>query len=264
AAEEVSLFHTMGHVNFTDEVSFGYVLSRIYRRHKPFEKPISTTGDRARIRSIIDNAADGYLSPETIKVLFECVNIPLAKQRTVFTLEEAEKAIEEIQFPMVMKVNGPIHKSDIGGVRLNIKSLEDVRKNFNELMEIADAESVLVQQQKKGIEVFIGASKEEPFGHVILCGLGGIFIEVFKDVTSAIAPVGIDEARSMIQHLKSYPIIQGTRGKEGVNEDLFAQSIVNLSSLLEIAPEIVELDINPLLGTLTELIAVDARIRIEK
>jgi acetyltransferase len=192
------------------------------------------------------------------------VNIPLAKQRTVFTLEEAEKAIEEIQFPMVMKVNGPIHKSDIGGVRLNIKSLEDVRKNFNELMEIADAESVLVQQQKKGIEVFIGASKEEPFGHVILCGLGGIFIEVFKDVTSAIAPVGIDEARSMIQHLKSYPIIQGTRGKEGVNEDLFAQSIVNLSSLLEIAPEIVELDINPLLGTLTELIAVDARIRIEK
>jgi len=264
AAEEVSLFHTMGHVNFTDEVSFGYVLSRIYRRHKPFEKSNSTTGDRARIRSIIDNAADGYLSPETIKVLFECVNIPLAKQRTVFTLEEAEKAIEEIQFPMVMKVNGPIHKSDIGGVRLNIKSLEDVRKNFNELMEIADAESVLVQQQKKGIEVFIGASKEEPFGHVILCGLGGIFIEVFKDVTSAIAPVGIDEARSMIQHLKSYPIIQGTRGKEGVNEDLFAQSIVNLSSLLEIAPEIVELDINPLLGTLTELIAVDARIRIEK
>jgi acetyltransferase len=264
AAEEVSLFHTMGHVNFTDEVSFGYVLSRTYRRNKPFEVSNNNTISKERIRNIIENTKEGYLSPETIKELFDCVNIPLAQQKTVFTIEEAEKAIKEFQFPLVMKVVGPIHKSDIGGVRLNISSSELVRANFTELMKIEGADSVLIQEQKKGTEVFIGASKEEPFGHVILCGLGGIFIEVFKDATSALSPVGIEEAHSMIQHLKSYPIIQGTRGKEGVNEDLFAESIVNLSTLLEFAPEIAELDINPLLGTQNNLIAVDARIRIQR
>jgi acetyltransferase len=254
----------MGHVNFTDEVSFGYVLSRTYRRNKPFEVSNNNTISKERIRNIIENTKEGYLSPETIKELFDCVNIPLAQQKTVFTIEEAEKAIKEFQFPLVMKVVGPIHKSDIGGVRLNISSSELVRANFTELMKIEGADSVLIQEQKKGTEVFIGASKEEPFGHVILCGLGGIFIEVFKDATSALSPVGIEEAHSMIQHLKSYPIIQGTRGKEGVNEDLFAESIVNLSTLLEFAPEIAELDINPLLGTQNNLIAVDARIRIQR
>jgi acetyltransferase len=264
AAEEVSLFHTMGHVNFTDEVSFGYVLSRIYRRNKPFELQNKASNNKERIRKIIEKSSNGYLSPEVTKELFECVNIPLAQQKNVFTIGEAEIAIKEFQFPLVMKVVGPIHKSDIGGVRLNISSSELVRTNFIELMKIEGAESVLIQEQKKGTEVFVGASKEEPFGHVILCGLGGIFIEVFKDVTSALSPVGLEEAHSMIQHLKSYPIIQGIRGKEGVNEELFAQAIVNLSTLLEMAPEIAELDINPLLGTANDLIAVDARIRIER
>lgn len=264
AAEEVSMFHTMGHVNFTDEVSFGYVLSRIYRRQKPFNSVLLPSCDNKRIRKVIEQSETGYLSPNAIEELFESVDLKLARQRTAKTIEQVENIYSEFGFPLVMKVNGPIHKSDIGGVRLNISSKEEIIETFNDLIKIEGAESVLMQEQKKGIEVFIGASKEENFGHVILCGLGGIFIEVFKVTSSAIAPVGIDEAHSMIQHLKSYPIIQGARGKEGVNEKLFAESIVKLSALLEAAPEIVELDINPLLGTSTSLTAVDARIRIEK
>ena len=157
---------------------------------------------------------------------------------------------------------GPVHKSDVGGVRTGITDLQSVEKIFTELMHIEGATAVLLQQQKRGVEVFIGASKEDPFGHVVLCGLGGIFIEVFKDVTSAIAPVGKEEALSMIRHLKSYPIIQGTRGKEGVNEALFSDALLQLSALLKAAPEILELDINPLMGTATDLVAVDARIRV--
>lgn len=264
AAEEVSLFHTMGHVNFTDEVSFGWVLSRIFRKHKPFAKPQLPTCDKKRIRQIIDQSHSGYLSPESIEALLESVDIDLAKQRTVTTIEEALKVAEEIKFPLVMKVVGPIHKSDIGGVKLNINSIVEVKNYFTELINIDGAESVLIQQQKKGTEVYIGASAEDNFGHVILCGLGGIFIEVFKDISSAIAPVSKEEAHSMIQHLKSYPIIQGIRGNEGVNEELFAESILKLSTLLDAAPEIAELDINPMLGTATSLTAVDARIRIEK
>jgi acetyltransferase len=264
AAEEVSMFHAMGHVNFTDEVSFGYVLSRIFRREKPFEEeallPVNTT----RIRKVIERNESGYLSPSDIVELLEAADMKMAKQETVFSTVELLVAASEFQFPLVMKVVGPVHKSDVGGVRLNIKSLAAAEVIFNELMRIEGAESVLVQEQKSGTEVFIGASKEEPFGHVILCGLGGIFIEVFKDITSAIAPVGKDEAGSMIRHLKSYPVLQGTRGREGVNEKLFVNAILKLSALLNAAPEIKELDINPLMGTADDLVAVDARILIEK
>ncbi len=262
AAEEVSLFQTMGHVNFTDEVSFGYVLSRLYKRNKPFTNVQLPEYDKKKIRAIIENCPLGYLAPNIIEELLKCVKIDLAKQRMVSVIADALKIANEIKFPVVMKVIGPIHKSDIGGVKLNVRTTEEVIKYFNELMSLQDAKSVLIQEQKKGTEVFIGASKEGKFGHVILCGLGGIFIEVFKDITSAIAPVGRSEAHTMIQHLKSYPIIQGVRGIEGVNEELFAESIMKLSALLEAAPEITEIDINPMLGTATSLTAVDARIFI--
>lgn len=264
AAEEVNRFQTMGHVNFTDEVSFGYVLARAFKTQKPFPEIILPKVNAQSIRQIINNSNDGYLNPVATEKLFQAANIPLAKQFTAHNISEALNAVENLKFPIVMKVNGPVHKTDVNGVRLNITTLEEIKTTFRELMSIKDAESVLLQEQISGIEVFIGASREDNFGHIILCGLGGIFIEVFKDVKSALAPVGIDEALDMISRLKSYPIIQGTRGKEGVNEQLFAKAIVNLSALLQCAPEIKELDINPLMGNSKNLTAVDARVLISK
>jgi acetyltransferase len=99
---------------------------------------------------------------------------------------------------------------------------------------------------------------------MILCGLGGIFIEVLKDVSSGLSPLGMDEALSMIRSLKSYSIIKGVRGQKGVNEMKFAEVLVKLSALLKAAPEIMELDFNPLLGKEDAVVAVDARIRIQK
>jgi acetyltransferase len=115
-----------------------------------------------------------------------------------------------------------------------------------------------------GIELFVGASYEEKYGHLILCGSGGLFIEVMKDLASALAPVSKNEAIRMIRSLKSYPVIAGIRGKEGVDEFKFADVIVRLSALLRAVPEIKEIDINPLLGNKDGVIAVDARIRVEK
>jgi len=264
AAEEVSRFQAMGHVNFTDEVSFGYVLSRAFIAHKPFPTPKLPKVNIKSIRETIDDSENGYLNPVAIEKLFQAANIPLAKQFTAHNIPQALEALEKLKFPIVMKVNGPIHKTDLNGVKLNISTIDQVKTTFQELMFIKGADSVLLQEQKSGIEVFIGASREDAFGHVILCGLGGIFIEVFKDVKSALAPVGTEEALDMISRLKSYPIIQGARGKEGVNEQLFANAIVNLSALLECAPEIKELDINPLMGNLKDLTAVDARVLISK
>jgi acetyltransferase len=112
--------------------------------------------------------------------------------------------------------------------------------------------------------LFIGATKEDKFGHMILCGMGGIFIEVLKDVQAALVPVLKKEAMYMIRNLKSYKIIQGVRGQEGVNEDKFGEIITRLSALLIAAPEITEMDLNPLLGKAEKVIAVDARICIKK
>lgn len=264
AAEEVSQFHAMGHVNFTDEVSFGYVLSRVYKLQKPFPEPKLLKVDKNRIRKVIDGAMDGYLSPVDTNELFEAAGIVMAKQKAVTTLSEALLAAQQLGYPLVMKVTGPLHKSDVGGVELNIETKTEVEATFKKLMKIHGANAVLMQQQLSGTEVFIGASKEDKFGHVILCGLGGIYIEVFKDITSAIAPVGKEEALSMIQHLKSYPIINGVRGKEGVNKELIVENILKLSALLDAAPEIKELDINPLMGNAQNLVAVDARVCISK
>jgi acetyltransferase len=115
-----------------------------------------------------------------------------------------------------------------------------------------------------GTELFVGAKYEPKFGHVILCGLGGIFIEVLKDVASGLVPISREEALFMIRNLKSYKIIKGVRGQKGVNEELFAEVILRLSALLKVAPEIIELDFNPLLGKEDSVVVVDSRIRLNK
>ena len=132
------------------------------------------------------------------------------------------------------------------------------------MMKIADAKAVMVQKMIKGKELFIGAKYEPRFGHIVLCGMGGIFVEALKDVSSGLAPLSYNEAYSMIRSLRSYKIIQGTRGQKGLNEQKYAEIIVRLSTLLRFATEIKELDINPLLADEKDVVAVDARVRIEK
>ena len=162
------------------------------------------------------------------------------------------------------KVVGPVHKSDVGGVVLNIMSAEHLEMEFDRMMKIEGAKAIMVQKMIKGKELFIGAKYEPRFGHIVLCGLGGIFVEVLKDVSSGLAPLSYDEAYSMIRSLRAYKIIKGTRGQKGLNEQKYAEIIVRLSTLLRFTTEIKELDINPLLADEDNVTAVDARIRIEK
>ena len=115
-----------------------------------------------------------------------------------------------------------------------------------------------------GQELFAGVSLEPGFGHMVLCGLGGIFVEVLKDVQSGLTPLGQEEALSMIRSLKGYKMIEGNRGQEGTDEYLFADILTRLGALVETAPEIAELDLNPLLGSPNYVCAVDARIKVDK
>ncbi|MDR1605841.1 MAG: acetate--CoA ligase family protein [Streptococcaceae bacterium] len=253
-----------GHSCFTDEVAFGKALGKVYHTKRPVIENNSINIDKNKIRTIIDNAINGYLEPAQVQALLDIVEIPRAKEIVVFTKNDALNATKEIGFPLVMKVVGPIHKSDVGGVKLNIKDNITVEKTFENMMKIKDATGVLLQPMLSGTELFVGAKYENKYGHLILCGLGGIFIEVLKDVQYGLVPISKSDAKDMLTSLKSYKIIEGVRGQEGVNQELFTDIIVKLSALLEIAPEISEMDINPLLGRKDAIVAVDARIKIEK
>jgi acetate---CoA ligase (ADP-forming) len=216
------------------------------------------------IRRIIDNAPNGYQSPEIIHRLLDAAGISRVKEIVAKTETEAVLAAMNIGFPVVMKVIGPVHKTEVGGVILNVRNVTQVRKEFHHLYGIQGAEGVMVAQMASGTELFLGASYEEKFGHIVVCGMGGIYVEVLKDVASGLAPLSYDEALSMIKSLKSYKILKGFRKQSGVNIPKFAEIVVRLSSLLRFATEIKELDINPLLGNEKEILAVDARVRIEK
>lgn len=266
AGKEVEMFLKKGHVNFADEVTLGTALSRIMNAPKPAVPEIELFGvDVPRIRRIIDSIPDnGYIEPHYVQALLRAAGIPLVDEFVSNNKEEILTFARRCGYPVVAKVVGPVHKSDVGGVVLNIKSGQHLDLEFDRMMQIPEVRGIMVQPMLKGRELFIGAKYEEKFGHVVLCGLGGIFVEVLKDVSSGLAPLSYEEAYSMIRSLRAYKIIQGTRGQEGVNESKFAEIIVRLSTLLRFATEIKEMDINPLLATEKTIIAVDARIRIEK
>ena len=266
AGPEVHEFLQRGHVNFSDEVVLATALTQVMKTPAPADGQIEIHGvDVPRIRRIIDSIGEnGYIAPNLVHDLLQSAGIPTVPEFVSDDKEELLAFAEKCGYPVVAKVVGPVHKSDVGGVALNVRTPEHLALEFERMMKIPDATSVMVQKMIRGTELFIGAKYEPRFGHVVLCGLGGIFVEVLKDVSSGLAPLSYEEAYSMIHSLRGYKIIKGTRGQQGVNEKKYAEIIVRLSTLLRFATEIKEMDINPLLADENDVIAVDARILVEK
>ena len=266
AGPEVEEFLKKGHVNFSDEVTLATALTQVMKTPQPAASEIELFGvDVPKIREIIGGIHEnGYVSPDIVRQLFNCAGIPMVPEMVSESKEQLIEFANKVGYPVVAKVVGPVHKSDVGGVALNVRSDEHLALEFDRMMQIPDATAIMVQKMISGTEVFIGAKYEQRFGHVVLCGLGGIFVEVLKDVSAGLAPLSYAEAYSMIHSLRGYKIIKGTRGQKGINEQKYAEIIVRLSTLLRFATEIKEMDINPLLADDKEVIAVDARILIEK
>ena len=265
ARDEIDHFIEKGRINFPDEVLFGRALAKVCNtpRPAPEQKQASDT-DTGTIRNIINHSDNGYLPPDRVSKLLDAAGIKRAGEATVTNREEAAKEAERIGFPVVMKVIGPLHKSDVDGIALNVSGKEEASREFDRMIAIKDTTGILIQPMLTGTEIFIGSKREQKFGHMVLCGIGGIFIEVLKDISYGLAPIDNHEARRMIQSLNGYGLIKGTRGQEGVNEDAFAEAIKRISALVQAAPEISEMDLNPLMGNSEAVTAVDARIRIEK
>lgn len=265
AKEEINVFLSKGHVNFPDEVVLGIALTHIHAHAAPPapDSPLSEDSIRT-IREIVGQAGEGCLPAAQNRAILVAAGIGVPNEHVCISKREVESSLRSLSFPLALKVIGPVHKTESGGVTLNLHSKKMLLDAFHRTMQIPGATGVLIQEMVAGPELFVGAVKKGPFGHLVLCGLGGIFVELINDIAYGLAPLSREEALDMIRSLKGYALFRGFRSQKAIDESAFADAIVKIAALVRIAPEISELDINPVKYTGQGLVAVDARIRIEK
>ena len=224
------------------------------------------------LKRVAEDGRKILLENEAKSVCME-YGIPVAKFKLAKSEVEAVKAAEEIGYPIVLKVVSPdiVHKSDVGGVILNLKNSRDVQSAYKQILknvkvkkEEAKILGVLVQEMAPpSTEVIVGTIKDPQFGHALMFGLGGVFVEVLKDVTFKIAPVTEAEAREMITEVKAYPLLRGYRNMPPADIDAIVHILLNTSRLVMENPKIKELDLNPIIVYEKGAKTVDARIILE-
>ena len=223
--------------------------------------------------TIIDRArTEGrkILTEVESKQLLEESGVPTAHARLAATRDAAVQAARDIGFPVVLKIVSPqiTHKTDVGGVKLDLKSAEEVAAAFDEIEAAArraapDAaiEGVSVQKMAQpGIEVIVGVSTDPQFGPVLMFGLGGVMVEVLKDVAFCIIPIAPRDARQMIHDIKGFPLLEGYRGQDPADLAALENLLLRVSDFVEKHPEVSELDLNPVFAYKDGALAVDARI----
>ncbi len=207
------------------------------------------------------------------KTFLKQEGIPVIETRLSKTPKEAISISQRIGFPVALKISSPeiLHKSEAGGVKLSLKNAQEVKVAYDEIMEAtrkkyprATIHGVTVQKMAKpGTEVIVGTGKDPQFGPFIMFGLGGIFVELLKDVSFRIIPITRRDAREMIGEIKGYPLLLGYRGRESVSLSALEEILLKVSQLIEKYPEIKELELNPLFAYKNRVLGIDARILLE-
>jgi len=228
-------------------------------RQKPAPEYVHFEANKERVRSIFDSVRqEGRLSlgDAESRDIMEAYGLRIPRSILAKNVDEAVAGAQEIGFPVVMKIASPdiLHKSDIGGVRLNVRDVDQVRDFYDLLvfraqryMQDARIWGVLVQEMvDRGKEIIIGVNRDPQFGPLIMFGLGGIYVEVLKDVTFRVAPVSRQEAWEMLDEIQSYHLLRGVRGEPPADLEAIVDTILRISQLVTDFPEIVEMDINPL------------------
>lgn len=264
--EYINEFHSRGGVSFSDEVVFGRALAKVIKSTLPNQDKSTPAIDKYLIKRVIDESPDGWMSPFMVEQLLDASGINRIRQVVALSEEDVVNAAISIGYPVVLKVVGPLHKTEVDGVSLNISDEHTLRSEYERMSNIEGVTGFIVQpmQDENFTELFIRAVRKENFSPLILCSLGGIFADVMEDITYCLAPVSAQEADKMIESLKAYPILKGYRGQEGVNQITFNDAIRRVSALCIAAPEIEELELNPLFGDENQTIVAGARIRIKK
>ncbi|UCH23467.1 MAG: acetate--CoA ligase family protein [Deltaproteobacteria bacterium] len=227
--------------------------------------------DKTKGQEIIGNAKAAGRSNIGASQVYEILSgykIPVAEWRIVSSTAEAEKAAAEIGYPVVVKADAAsiVHKSDMGGVAVNLQSADDVRNTVQLMEKNLSAEDLRFFVQKYlpgGLELIMGAKAEEGLGHIIMFGLGGIYVEIMKDVVFNLTPVTSTEAKEMLASIRGVSLLRGVRGQKGVDQARLIEIIQRLSQLVSDLPDIQEMDLNPLMAFEDSVYVVDARISIK-
>jgi acyl-CoA synthetase (NDP forming) len=227
-------------------------------------------------RQVIDRARSegrNILTEIEAKELLKQAGISVIDTKLATSREEALSISQQLGFPVVLKIASPdvVHKSDAGGVKLGLRTSKQVGKAYDDIMEAikkqypeAVIQGVSVQKMARpGVEVIIGMSKDAQFGPVLMFGLGGVLVEILKDVSFRIVPLERRDAREMIREIKGYPLLEGYRGQEPVDVANLEELILKVSSFVEQHPEVAELDLNPVFAYKDGAVAVDARVVLE-
>ncbi len=237
----------------------------------------SFTVETERVKETLERAASEereFLNFDEISVIMDAYGIPLGRSRVCRNFEEIQAACESIHFPVVLKVTSEavIHKSEVGGVKLNLQNKEEVQKAYHDMVDSLKSKgltgqhaSFLLQEMLSGgREVIMGLHAVPDFGSLIMFGLGGIYVEVLRDIALRITPISDTDAEDMIKELKGFAILQGTRGEQPVDFETIKTTLLRLSQLAQDFPQIREMDINPFLvfSEAGKCKAVDARLRI--
>jgi acyl-CoA synthetase (NDP forming) len=256
-------------------------LAAMYRHRRWLERAPGAirefAADDDAVASIIASAlAAGreHLTTEEALGVLQAYGIPTAGSRVAASADEAAAAAEEVGLPAVLKVLSPdiVHKTDIGGVALDLRSAADVRAAYEAMMDRirsvqpdARIEGVLVQRfMRGGRETIIGVSQDPAFGPLLMFGLGGIHVEALKDVTFRIHPVSDVDADEMIHSIRGFQLLEGMRGERPADLTALREAVERISQLVGRHPAIAELDINPLLALERGTLAVDARVRVAR
>jgi len=221
------------------------------------------------VEKILDSGRNAALPGESLAMV-KLFGIDVPDYALVKTAEEAVEISKEIGFPLVLKIASQdvLHKSDVGGVVINLKNVEEVERNYNKVLDnlkriAPDARigGVLIQKQlPEATHLIVGGVYDEQFGPAVMFGLGGIFVELFKDVSFRIAPVTETEALEMIKEIKAYPVLSGYRGSKKLDIEQVTKTIVNISELITNISIIKEVELNPLFAYEKSVKAVDARV----
>jgi acyl-CoA synthetase (NDP forming) len=238
---------------------------------KPANTPEPLPDDiRASVRAFVDAAAtphDRWLTPAECEALLSAAAMPVLRSKTVRTADDAVAAAREVGFPAVLKAvgNDIIHKSDLGGVRVSLASEPAVRDAFAALCGTLGnrLEAVLVQPMVSGgIEMVVGGVNDPAFGPVVMCGTGGVLVEVLDDTAFGMCPLSEADARSLVERVKGRVRLRGFRGSAPADEAALRRLLVRASQILHLCPEIREMDLNPVMVLPAGAVIADVRVRI--
>jgi acetyl-CoA synthetase (ADP-forming) len=213
------------------------------------------------------------LTPEESRNLMELVGIPFNISELATSEEEAVEMANKIGYPVVMKIVSPqiVHKTEYGGVKLDLENVDEVKKAYNDIyinilekVPEADIKGISVDKMLKGTELIIGTTIDPQFGQMIMFGIGGIYVEIYQDVSFRLIPINAGDAKDMLEEIKGTPLLEGARGRPKADKNQLVDIMIKVSDFVNSNPDIQEMDLNPLLITNDGIIAVDARVILKK